>query len=114
MHQFACTDNGIHRTDVEALATTNAKGFINDGASAWFVWTKTRIEWFRCGMSQHGQALDRDTIARWTPINIGFTASDSFRIGTTARVAALRALRLWQPCVNLINGDSRLCLPGHG
>ena len=65
-------------------------------------------------MQQRGKPLDRDTIARWTLIDIGFTAGDGFRIGTTARVAALRALRLWQPCVNLINGDSRLCLPGHG
>lgn len=64
-------------------------------------------------MPQRGKRLDRDTIARWTLINIGFTAGDGFSIGPAARVAALHALRLRQPRVNLIYGDAWLCLLGH-
>ena len=65
-------------------------------------------------MQQRGKPLDRDTIARWTAINIGFAVGDGFSIDTAARVAALRALRLRQPRVNLIYGDGWLCLLGHG
>ncbi len=46
MHQLARADDGVHRTDVETLAATDADGFVDDGAGARFVNAEARVQRF--------------------------------------------------------------------
>ena len=50
MHEFARAEDGVHRTDIETLATADADGFVDDGAGTRFVNAKTRVERFVGGV----------------------------------------------------------------
>ena len=107
VHQLARAHDGIHRAGIDAFAATDTECFINDGAGARFVHAVSWIEWLGREMQQSGQRLQGDIAAWRTLIDAGGAVGERFGIGPTARITALRALRLRQPGVDLVNGNGR-------
>lgn len=100
VHQLARAEYRIHRADVDALATADADGFVDDGADARPVPAETRIERFGRGAQQSGQRPDRCLVARRALIDVGLAAGHGLGVRAAARIAAQGALRLRQPRID--------------
>ena len=107
VHQLARAEYGIHRTDIDALAAADAKGFVYHGARPRFVLAVSRVQRFRREMQQRGQRLKSDIAARRTLVDIGGAGGERFGVGAATRVTALGTLRLRQPRIDLVNGNGR-------
>jgi hypothetical protein len=101
VHQLLCTNNGIDGTRATAVGATDAKSFINNGNNTTgpglfgkrqYVFTQ-----------QAGEALNGIVAARRAKIDCDVGLDDGRSVWPATRIATLRALRLWQQFIDLLD-----------
>ena len=113
VHQLACAEYRVHRADIDALAAADTDGFLDDGAATRPVPADMWSERFGRDVQQSGQRLDRYLVARRAPVDIGLAAGHGFGVRAAAGVAAQRALRLRQQCIDLFYHEVNSALFEH-
>jgi hypothetical protein len=99
MQQFSCTDDGIHWASGQALGTSDANAFVDDRDTRRLESAATGVE----RQFSHAERIGEADLCAWSTrratVGGGFASSHGFRVGATAGIAATRALRLWQQCI---------------
>jgi hypothetical protein len=100
MHQFGSTQNGVHRTSLDALGTAYTFGFADKRNLSWR-YTTFGVERDDRNAQQLGQLSDGFVAARWAFIDC-FAACHAFGIGLAAGMAAPATLCLGQKRINAL------------
>ena len=101
MHGTGSPDDGVHRAGLNALGAADAVGFVNVGHLAHRFDDGFAAQGLRLDVEQFGQ-LQHHLLATRRAFVDHLTVGDRFGIRTTAGVAALATLALWQDLVDLL------------
>ena len=102
MHLLGRTDDGIHRTCLDAQCAPDTCAFIDYGDRPLAFSTMHRIEWNDGFAQQCGDTRYALGTARRALVIACAAGSDRFCIGATSGIAALGALRLRQQIFDTI------------
>ena len=102
MQQFSCTDDGIHWASGQALGAADTNAFVDDRYTGWLESAATGVERQFSHAKRISEADQCAWSARRTTIGGSFASSHGFRVRATAGIAATRALRLWQQCIQTL------------
>jgi hypothetical protein len=93
MHELVRSGDGIDGTGASAMGAADTNCFVNDGDTG----NNRRFrEWLRIPSEQVSESLDRFIAAGRAEIDRDLARNNCLRIGSATRVAALRALSLWE------------------
>jgi hypothetical protein len=106
VHALRRADDRIDRTRIDAERTADAQRLVDDGDLQWPFAPVRRIQRQVRPLQQRGKLRDADCAAGRALVDLG-AAGDRLRIRAAALVAALRALRLRQQRVDVLD-------KGHG
>ncbi|MNE20179.1 hypothetical protein D3C80_1132870 [compost metagenome] len=101
VHQFGCTNNGIHRAGLDAFGAANAFGFADIGDLGRRA-TALRVQGYDRHLQQAGQGGD-GFVAAWRTFIDRFALGQALCIGLAARVTTFAALGLRQQGVDALN-----------
>src|SRR6185437_2250586 len=96
VHQLAGADDRVHGTGLDALGAADARVLVDHGDARWYFDAVFRIEWQHRLAGNPRQYPYAFRPARRTAVDRRFAARDGFRVRSAGRIAATRALRLWQ------------------
>ncbi|MNL04014.1 hypothetical protein D3C87_1245720 [compost metagenome] len=109
VHQFGCTDDGVHRARLDAFGATDALG-LADVSDLRGSRTATGVQLQHRHLQQVCQGRDGFAAARRALVD-RLTAGDAFGIRLAPGVPALAALGLRQECVDALNQTHVLISP---
>src|SRR5262245_26583686 len=96
MHKLRRADDGVDRTSLNAERAADAARFIDNRDLPWLVDAASLVQRKIRPCGQASDFPDDVVSPRRTAVDGGLSRGDGERIGLTARIAALGALRLRQ------------------
>ncbi len=100
MHMLKAANNYSHRTGSNADGAANAPSLINDSDRSWALLAVRRVQRLIRLAGEICQEPNACITPWWALIDRSLALRDGLRIGPAGRVAATRALRLRQHCIN--------------